>query len=260
MILSNYHTHSTFCDGKDTPEEIVTQAIKLGMTSIGFSSHSYTSFDTDSCMSVEGTEKYKTEINRLKVKYKDKINILLGIEQDYDSDFPAEDFDYVIGSVHNLFVGDRYYPLDCSAEILHNLIDEHFDGDAYSMAEYYYEKVSEIYEKTHCDIIGHFDLITKYNENGEFFDENNPRYIEAVDSALNKLFKTPAVFEINTGAIARGYRKTPYPSAFICEKIISHGKDLIISSDCHDKDFLLASFDRFSYLATTDKLLFTQNK
>lgn len=58
-IPSNYHTHSTFCDGKDTPEEMVLEAIRLGCPEIGFSGHSYTDFDETYCMSIEGTKQYK---------------------------------------------------------------------------------------------------------------------------------------------------------------------------------------------------------
>ena len=44
-MLSNLHTHSTFCDGRNTPEQVVTAAIEQGFDSVGFSSHGYTSFD-----------------------------------------------------------------------------------------------------------------------------------------------------------------------------------------------------------------------
>ena len=36
MGFFNYHTHTTYCDGKSTPEEIVLEAIRLGMDTIGF--------------------------------------------------------------------------------------------------------------------------------------------------------------------------------------------------------------------------------
>ena len=35
----NLHTHSSYCDGKDTPEELVLYAINSGFSSIGFSGH-----------------------------------------------------------------------------------------------------------------------------------------------------------------------------------------------------------------------------
>ena len=63
--LQNLHQHTTFCDGKNTPEEIVLEAIKKGFGAIGFSGHcnmSYASY----CMSLEQTAQYKQEVTRLK--------------------------------------------------------------------------------------------------------------------------------------------------------------------------------------------------
>ena len=39
MMKTNYHTHTTWCDGKDTPEAVVVAAIDKGFDAIGFSSH-----------------------------------------------------------------------------------------------------------------------------------------------------------------------------------------------------------------------------
>ena len=42
MILTDLHVHTNYCDGKNTPEEMVLAAIEKGMECIGFSVHSYT--------------------------------------------------------------------------------------------------------------------------------------------------------------------------------------------------------------------------
>ena len=93
MTLEDFHVHTNFCDGKDSPEDIVKEAIRRGMTRLGFSGHSYTEFDTEPCMSVDGTQRYVDEIHRLKQKYHGKIEILCGTEQDYYSDMPTGDYD-----------------------------------------------------------------------------------------------------------------------------------------------------------------------
>ena len=104
MIPSNYHTHTHFCDGKHSPEEVVRAAISLGCPELGFSGHAYTDFDTGYCMSPESAEEYKAEIRRLQKKYADQIKILLGVEQDYFSNESTDDYDYVIGSTHYIYV------------------------------------------------------------------------------------------------------------------------------------------------------------
>ena len=238
MILNNYHTHTRFCDGKDSPEELVREAIALGCEELGFSGHSYVPFD-DCCMTPEGTEAYRREILALKEKYADKIRILLGVEQDWYSPMPTEGYEYVIGSVHYVQKDGAYLPVDLSRESQEQAVREHYAGDYYAFAEDYYMLVGQLYEKTRCRIVGHFDLITKFNEDGSLFDPAHPRYRAAELSALDRLCREPVIFEINTGAMARGYRTKPYPESFVLEQLRLRGMPLLLSSDCHDRRDLL---------------------
>ena len=244
MTLSNYHTHTRCCDGRDTPEELVREAIRLGCPELGFSGHSHVSFD-DCCMTVEGTEQYKSEIRRLREQYKDQLRIRLGVEQDYFGDLPTDDYEYVIGSVHYVPKDGRMLSVDSSAEDFDAAVAAHYGGDVYAFAEDYYALVGRVYEKTRCTIVGHFDLITKFNEDGCRFDTAHPRYRRAAGEALEALLDKPVIFEINTGAIARGYRKTPYPEPWILEELIAHKAPLLLSSDCHDKRFLLCELEKY---------------
>ena len=41
MYKQNLHIHTKYCDGKDTPEEMVIAACEKGFQSIGFSMHSF---------------------------------------------------------------------------------------------------------------------------------------------------------------------------------------------------------------------------
>ena len=106
----NLHTHTYYCDGKDSPEALVQRAIALGFRALGFSGHEYSSFDTDFCMSPTDTEKYRGEVLALKEKYKGQVDIYMGIERDYFGDGDDYPYDYVIGSLHYVKAGDRYLP------------------------------------------------------------------------------------------------------------------------------------------------------
>ena len=244
MMLSNFHTHTVFCDGKDSAEDIVLYAIGQGCAELGFSGHSFVDFDKGCCMSLEDTEQYKKEIIALREKYADKINILLGIEQDLFSGKRDEGFDYVIGSVHYILKDGEYLFVDLSREQQIEDVKKHYGGDFYAYIEDYYKSVGELYEKTGCDIIGHFDLVTKFNERGDLFDIRHPRYIEAVEGALKRLERTPVIFEINTGAISRGYRSEAYPSDFIRARIAELGKTFIVNSDAHSVQALLFGIEK----------------
>jgi len=246
--LKDYHIHSTYSDGKSTPREIVEKAIEIGVEEIGFSDHSYTAFDLSYCMKKEQLNEYKIEILKLKEEFKDKISVLLGIEQDYFSEESTKDYEYVIGSVHYVLVDGDYIPIDNSANTLINAANKYFDGDIYALCEVYFDTVSKLFEKVDADIIGHIDLITKFNEKTPLIDENNERYVNSWKKAVDRLISYNKPFEINFGAITRGHRTTPYPSKQLLEYIKEKGGKLILSSDSHFKDTICYKFEEMSYL------------
>lgn len=257
MINKDLHTHTTYCDGANSPEEMVNAAIEKGLKTIGICAHSYTFFDTSYCIGKEAAPRFLTELRYLRAAYFDRIHVLCGIEQDYYSDEPTDNFDYVIGSVHYLKCGGEYVPVDDTAEILKEAVDKHFGGDIYALCEEYYRTVADVVNKTGCDIIGHFDLITKFVGDGVsdvpqkgdgLFDVHHPRYVAAWKKAADELIRSGVPFEINMGAISRGYRTTPYPSGEIIDYIKAHGGKLILSSDAHSADALAYKFDEYENL------------
>lgn len=243
MVLRDLHVHTSFSDGKNTPEEVVLEAIARKMEVLGFSDHSYTAFDESWCMKKGDIPLYRACIARLRARYGGKIKILCGIEQDFYSEEPTEGYDYVIGSVHYLRTGGEYIPVDESPELLRAAAEKHFRGDLYALIEEYYRTLARVVEKTGADIIGHFDLISKFNEGGALFDEADPRYLAAAQKAADILLKTGRPFEINTGAISRGYRTSPYPSLALRDYIRQKGGSFVLSSDSHAKETLCFGFD-----------------
>lgn len=243
MIRADYHCHTLYCDGTNTPVEMIEYAISKGLTTLGFSAHSYTDFDTSWCMSLGNTKEYTKEITFLKQKYKNKLTILCGIEQDYYSKESTDNYDYSIGSVHYILTNNSYIPVDETKELLLKACKTHFNNDIYALIEAYYKIVSDVCRKTNCDIIGHFDLISKFNEKMDVFDENHPRYIKAYKKAVDSLIPYHKPFEINVGAIIRGYRSFPYPSHDIMKYIHEKGGSFILNSDSHSKDSLCYEFD-----------------
>ena len=134
-IISNFHTHTTFCDGKNTPEEMVKAAIEKGLTTFGLVIHSFAPFDTAVTPTQENVWAFQKEMQALKEKYRGKINLLCGIEQDVETPDQTRGFDYVIGGVHYLKVNGKAYPLDHTAEKLRQAVEEGFNGDPLALAE-----------------------------------------------------------------------------------------------------------------------------
>ena len=245
MQKSNFHTHTLFSDGHNSPEEMVCEAIDLGFKAIGFSDHSYTPSQNE-CSMLPGTEFDQfDEVKRLKYKYIDLIDVYAGIELDMNSRIPELQYDYLIGSVHEIVKNGESREIDNGALLQQKIIDEWFGGSVETFAREYFELCIEN-AKTRCpDIVGHFDLLTKYS----LFDESDPKYRNIAIEAVREVLKYCKTFEMNTGAIARGYRKTPYPDSYLVDEIKNAGGRLIITYDCHYREKLTTGFD------TAEKIL-----
>ncbi len=247
MIFSDLHTHSFYCDGKNSPEEMVLSAIKKGLKKIGIVIHAYIP-DATYCVKLDKIEEFKKEIKRLKEKYFGKIEVLCGVEMDLYSNMSTEGFDYIIGSVHYFSVNGKLFDVDYNSLDFEKTIKEQFDGDYYSATENYFSSVGKICEIVKPNIIGHLDLVSKFNENNKFFDEKNPRYERAWKGAVDKLLKYNIPFEINLGAISRGYKSVPYPSLDMIKYIKENGGKFILSSDAHIKNDIAKNYIDWAYL------------
>ena len=227
---------------------MIISAVRKGLDEIGISDHIYTFFDESYCLRKEKIEAYKGEIAALKEKYKAKISVKCGIENDLFSTEPIEGYDYAIGSLHYLQCGGEYYPLDCRKEDFISLAKGCFGGDYYALAEAYFSLMSAYATRADIDFIGHFDLIAKYNEGGALFDETHPRYLAAAKKAADALIAAGKPFEINTGAIARGYRSAPYPAPALYAYMKKKGATFLLSSDAHSTETIAYDFEKYRVL------------
>lgn len=245
---SNYHTHSIYCDGRDAPVEMAEKAFSLGFSALGFSGHKDPAFS--SCgMTPEKEAAYRQAVTALKKAYAGRMEVYCGIEQDILAGPRDPWYDYAIGSVHWIEKDGVRLSIDWKAEKARSNIEEAFQGDPYAYAAAYFETVAQVKEKTGCDIIGHFDLLTKFEDQCAFFDQEHPRYRAAVLSALDALCAPGTVFEINTGAMSRGYRSSPYPAPWILKELKQRRCAVMINSDCHDRQKLDLGFDVAARLA-----------
>lgn len=245
--LSNIHTHCTFCDGADTPREMIEAAIAMGHTDLGISSHSPAPFDP-TCPGIHSEAEYRQEIHALREEYKDRINILCGIEQDIDTSIDKDAYDYVIGAAHYVLLpGPRYVAVDGEVQEIQAAIKEHYGGSGLAMAQDYYARFARGLKAIKPTVIGHFDLVTKYNTRGELFDEESGAYqnaaLAALDEALTLVAGYGGLLEINTGAMARGSRDIPYPALFLLRHAAQKKARVIITTDCHEKAKLGYGYD-----------------
>jgi len=238
-MLSNFHTHSTFCDGDNTLEEMVISAIEKGFSAIGFSGHGYTPYGLVYCM--QNTQGYISEVNLLKEKYKNDIQIYLGTEEDATYLIDRVPLDYIIGSYHYVCANGEYLPVDSNYSCFKKCLDA-FNYDAKALTENYYGTFCSYIKSRKPDIIGHFDLITKFDEMDlpDYF--HSADYNSLAEKYLIDAASSASIFEVNTGAISRNVRSSVYPRENLLHILKKLDHPIILSSDSHSIHTLDCAF------------------
>jgi len=222
---------------------MIKAAIRMGGGSIGFSEHSYVSFDEEYSMSIANTPLYISEINNLREKYTGVIDVFIGLEMDYFTGRAPDGLEYIIGAVHHVEKDGVYITVDGCANHLKHMNTKYYNSDFYALAESYYKTIADIIPKTGASIVGHFDLVSKHNINGCMMDEMNPRYIKAALDAMDQILQSCKIFEVNTGAMYRLNKPGPYPSEYLLKELYKRGGEVLLSSDSHTAESLYYKFD-----------------
>lgn len=246
QFRSGCHTHTHFCDGKASPAEMAKAAYEKGFVSLGFSAHSPLPYENDWALTMEKLPQYIDSIRALKEDYRGKMEIVLGIELDADSELDLSPFAYTLGSVHTLHKNGLSYPVDCGKELLSECCNNLFDGDFYALMRYYFENVYNYAKRCPYTVLGHYDLPLKYNKNGDFIDENDPKYqalaMEVLDGILD--IRPDVIFEINTGAILRAGRPYAYPAPFLLKRLIERKAPLTLTADAHTPEGIDTAYEQ----------------
>jgi len=221
-MLLDYHTHTILSDGKNTHEEMITQAIKVGLAEYGFSDHVCLKPVSNKVVQPNSFELMTKIITRLKAKHQD-IEIKYGIEMDY---FPYLEnkikkaidslpLDYVIGSVH--FIDEWIFDLDATGYAYRDINE---------IYETYFDLIQKAARSKLFDIIGHTDII-------KIFNYRPTENMDALYDETARIFKeNNMVAEINTNGINRPCREI-YPSTQILEKFKKYDVEITFGSDAH---------------------------
>jgi len=260
MILANYHIHSDYCDGTNTLEEMVQAGIAAGLTSLGLSSHFPLPFANDWTMKVENVESYLDDINNLKEKYASQIELYCGMEIDFFID--RQDIsdlakavlprlDYTIMSIHTLgkTTGDDVSYIDESQQDFKRGIEKYYLGDVQAFIKDYYQGIESMVRIFEPDILGHIDLIKKYNQYNYFFNENDNWYQETVGACLEGIVGTKTHIEINTGTNMRIPGVGRYPSDWMIPEMKNRNIPITIGGDSHSIEGIIFEYNQAeSYL------------
>ena len=207
MIIADMHTHSSFSGDSESPmEEQLKEAIRLGLKHYCFTDHEdlyYPEIQDDNGNLVNifslNVPAYLNSIKELKATYRDKINVLTGIElglckkalPEYEVLLKENNFDFVIASIHLIDGMDPYYP---EFWLYH---------DSKAAVKRYFEIMSEmITDFTDFDTLGHLDYIFRYikDEAGNPGDGNYSyqEYATLIDPILIRIIELDKSLEVNT--------------------------------------------------------------
>lgn len=244
----NFHTHSNFCDGKSTLEEIVAKAQALQVGWLGFSSHAPLPFDCPWCMKQENLTAYLNKIATFK-QSQTKIEIFSGLEVDYipevigPRDF-SETLDYTIGSVHFVerFSDGRRWEIDGPHGHFLEGLEKIFSNNIRAVIIRYFELTREMVARSQPTIVGHLDKIKIQNIGSKFFEEDEPWYRFEIEKTLDAIGDAGCIIEVNTRGIYQKKCSTTYPSPWILELIHQRNIPITISSDAHHCDDLVNHF------------------
>ncbi len=272
MKKATYHTHTFFCDGDESPEQMVQAAAGKDMTAIGFSAHAMYPYASPWHMELSRYDSYCAEIRRLKDKYSPHISVYCGFEADYIPVLSRPDHavykqfapDYLIGSVHFIFAdaGTPLFTADASEDEVRKGIETGFKGDGKKAVQVYFSSQRDMAKTCSFDIIGHPDVIRKRNGRLRFIDESDGWYRRELEETAGVFASSGKIVEINTGGIARGAIDSVYPSAEFLEILHRKNVPVVINSDAHksaDIDFAYETAVRAAKEAGYRETVFFEN-
>ncbi len=253
MAFTNFHGHCAYCDGKETPEAFIREAVRQRMPVYGFSSHAPLPFDLPWPMRAENTEKYIAAIESLKHTYAGQIEIYTGLEVDYIPQIagPGQPsirqwpLDYTIGSVHfvDFFPEGRPWEIDGLHQVFLKGLEEIFQHDIEKAIRRYYALLRQMVQEDPPDVIGHLDKIKIQSEEGQLFSEEAKWYREAVEETLEVIAQSGIIVEVNTRGIYKKKSAEPYPSYWILEKIKAKNIPIMLNADAHHPQEITACFE-----------------
>ena len=251
-MLTNYHTHTRFSDGKGEPEAFVQQAVKLGFDALGFSEHSPLPFDNTFALKAPELDEYVSTILSLGKAYTSEIKVFLSMEFDFIPGH-SEDFselktkcglDYTIGSVHLVVSpgGGLWFIDGPVPEIYDDGLAYLFGGDIRKAVTAYYRQTNQMIESQNPDIIGHVDKIKMHNRE-RFFKEDESWYRSLIGETLDIIAQKGTIVEVNTRGIYKKRSETTYPGIEILKQMKSRGIPVTVSSDAHQAQELNGAFE-----------------
>ena len=210
MFVCDMHMHSRFSFDAEqdfSPDAVCRAAIEKGITDIAITDHfeaNYkTSLDEMTRTSVYDHETAYAEIMAAKQKYKDKVNLIYGIEIGQANQATSEavdmlkahNFEFVIGSIHNLRGMGDFYFMDLSGVP---------DEQVGSWLSRYFDELCEIVDvMPRVDTIAHITYLIRYLAFAKRQFDVKP-YYDKMSHFFGKIIARDIALEVNTSTLWKG--------------------------------------------------------
>ncbi|MCG3176738.1 MAG: Histidinol-phosphatase [Candidatus Omnitrophica bacterium] len=239
----DYHMHTPLCGhATGEPSAYVEQALRVGLSEIGFSDHAplVSHPDPRYTMSMEQLPLYHRMMDEVRGRYPG-YTIKVGLEADYLPGYEdrtraileAYPYDHVIGSIHFI---DNWAFDDPDERVRWK------DKDINRVYRDYYDLLRRSASSGLFDIMGHVDLVKKF---GHRATEDLGAEIEHTA----RVFKDSGVtVEINTSGLRKPANEI-YPSLSVLKIYQRAGVPITFSSDAHDPGDVGRDYDKAAELA-----------
>lgn len=238
--IVDLHTHSIFSfDGNDSCEKLCQSAIEKGVSVLAITDHcdiDGADMDADELCSSQ-----IKELSHLQEKFKDSLCLLKGLEIGqgiYRKELVQKvlskyDYDFILGSLHNLENMEDFYFLDYSK------------FDVYKLLEQYFEGLLELTEwNSSFDSLAHLTYPLRYIVAREKIDVDMSRFSEIIDSIFENLVKNKKALEINTSGLFMELSDT-LPNISLVKRFKEIGGEYVtIGSDSHYADRICQGIEK----------------
>lgn len=235
----NYHAHSAFSDGAGTLREHVEQAERLGLRVVGMSDHAPLGDDIEWTMARERLEGYREGLAALREEFGGRLEVAIGVEADWYPErqqwlerLRTYSWDYTIISTHYVETEAGVWPVDESPEATETAVGALFGGSHRAACEAYFARHAEAAADGGFDILGHLDLVKKFNRDSRYFNEAEGWYHDAVERVLEAAARTNIIVEVNTAGLSKAVGAF-YPSPWVLRRCLERGLRLTLNSDSH---------------------------
>lgn len=249
-MFVDYHLHTNFSDDSTYPmEDVIKDAIRMGMDEICFTDHVDYGIKVDwdsgreilyrdgEPMANVDYPAYVEQIERMRVKYQGRIVMKMGLEfgmqthtiPQFETLYNRYPFDFIILSVHQ--VEDKEF---WTQDFQRGRTQKEYN-------ERYYEELLRLVKGyQHYSVLGHMDLIVRYDEMGVYPFNNIKSYAEEI---LKEVIRNGKGIEVNTSSYRYGLTDTT-PSREILKLYKEMGGRIItLGSDSHKPEHLGACME-----------------